>query len=261
MTSKSDIEWEPSRGDRSYFGSIDPETEIDYKKDWKHFVITDKKKLDKIAIEIFKKFYYCLGYKVGAKVEFVDPFDTGHYEYDVWMRIYNIPTEEKVAEVYDYIKKKSSKGFITSAVASYDKKYKYILQINSKTLSVSIPTVKKTKVSHKEVKGVYDYKDAVKRFGNFGKVVDEVFGSEGAFDKCTEIDDEYAKRYKFDVTTGTSGANLIYRIINIPPDKLEGYVNKIEEPVGYPYGVKYPLGQVNIINKSTIEVILEVEVE
>ncbi|MGC9052832.1 MAG: hypothetical protein ACP5KS_02995 [Candidatus Hydrogenedens sp.] len=249
MSGETDIEWEKE----NIFGSINPRTNINYEGDWKYYVATlaDKKKLDRIATEIFQKYYYCLGYKAGAKVEFVDRFDADNYEYEVGAQIYNIPSKEDVIKVYDYIKKKCGRGFFTHAAAAHDKKYKYILDLDRKGLYVPISVVQNAKVSHKHkgVSGTYDYKTAVKRFGDFGKIVDKVFSD--FVDECAKVDDEYDKKYRITVATARAEVDLVYHIIKIPPDKLEGYVSKLEENIGSLEGY------IDVIDRTSIKIVIE----
>ncbi len=255
MTGTSGIKWESSHGGKSYFGEFEPSNKLDYRamEYWKDSIISlisDKRKLDRIAINILKKFYYCLGYKLGAKVVFVDRTGEGKYDYVTLMNIYNIPTREKVTEVYNYIKKKGGSKYVAYATASYDKKYKYILSVESKMLNIQLSTFKKTKVPHKEVDGVYKYENAVRKFGDFKKVFDTINNTK-IWKTCSEVEKEYRKKYKIRIMTDTSDANLVYTIINIPPNKLEEYYYKIKEQVNSSFC------EVNYINKSTIEVVIE----
>jgi hypothetical protein len=249
MPGKPDIEWEKE----NIFSTIDPATNINYEGDWKYYIATllDKKKLDRIATEIFQKHYHCLGHKAGAKVEFVDRYDLGYYEYEAWAFIYNIPSKEDVVKVYDYIKKKVSRGFFSYVSAAHDEKYKYILSLDAKGFHVPISVVQNAKVSHKHksTSGIYDYKTAKKRFGDFSKIVDKVFSE--FVDECAKVDDEYDKKYRIAVRTARAEVDLVYYITNIPPDELKGYVSKLEKNIGILEGY------VDVIDKTTIRVVLE----
>jgi len=226
--------------------------DIDYKKDWKVFVITDKKKLDKIVVEMYKKIYYTYAYEYNAKINF-DSIKKDGVEYHIEWYIYNIPTKEKVKEVYDYIKKKSSKKFIADAVASYDEKYKYELVIYSNRLSVPYSTFLKVKVSHKEVSSVYNYKTEKKRFfRDLKKAVHELSNRDRIEDLYNEISSKYTKKYHtiFNVF-GTP--HFVYTLINVPPDD----VNMEAREVGYMLEDSYVPNEINIIGNSTIEVVLD----
>ncbi len=231
-----DIEWLESVDGESHFRQPNPEKDIDY-KNWQTYVIPDKKnkkKLDRIAVEVYKKRFYILAYELGAKVK----FDIQHYyrydnsfRYIVSWYIYNIPTDEKVVEIYKYVDKKGGRGFIKSAIANYDRKYKYELFLRSKAIKVSSSAIKSVNVPHSEVSGVYDYEEAKRRFGDFKGVIHEVtYNGQRIHEIRNAVYIEAMKKYKTEITEEAT-ADFVYKIINIPYDKPEGraYINKVKE--------------------------------
>ncbi len=254
------IKWEINDKEGSKDSHVNPEFDIDYKKDWKHFVstIANKEKLDKIAIEDIKKFYYCFGHELGARVRFPENSDEGSFVYDVGTYVYNIPSKEKVVEVYEYIKNKDEKGIVGSVFAGYDKKYKYTLEINAPNLILSSSKLERAKVPHKRVKGEYDYKDAVKYFGYaFSEIIATLGNSEKTWHLCDKLDKDFKstmRTYKVYVIPVISQADLVYKIKKIPSDKFNDYVSTIKEK-----SRKYMLeNRVNIINNDTVEVIFTI---
>lgn len=265
------IVWKPTDEDgRSYFRFNEEDTEksINYETgNWKKYInfLPDKRKIDRFIIETHKKFHYCVGQKVGAKVKFIDAWD-GHCEYFAQTYIYNIPTKEEVMKIFNYIKevseKKKSEFVFTDIEASYDKKYKYIIELFTDPFNQAtfpFTALMKTRVPHKNVNNVYDYKDAVRRFGaDFSKLIAKFKtkdGKKNVLEMCSndEIKEEYAKKYKIFLKPHNSYSALEFVITNIPTaKKLTEYSERVKKRL------KRYVSSVKIIDEKTIKVTLEV---
>ncbi|MGC9052829.1 MAG: hypothetical protein ACP5KS_02980 [Candidatus Hydrogenedens sp.] len=257
---------------------------IDY-KEWKKYIVADKKKMDSLAAKLAKERLYYLGNKIGAKVKLANgPQSKIAYIADTI--IGKIPTEDDVnrlikqidVRIANYIKDREVIDDILRSrktLGHYDTRYfgkcKYILYVETPHLFAPIDTFKKVSVSIKNVSGVYDYKDAMRWFGYFENIHKEIKDVVDS-DEYHEVWEKFTDRHKIDITLHEGSnpnhrysyqevdAYFIYEITNIPSNVIKEYVNKIYKTADEwtkRTGYYKHLDDVKIINDSTVRVIFK----
>jgi hypothetical protein len=221
MNSKLTLYWEEEESERK----IDRETDIDYEGDWKHFLIFDKRKIDKIVSQVHKESWLCMAHNVGGCLH----FSKRTYGYMFFTTIYNVPKKDDVLKIYEYVKEKDKGRVYYRISASYHKKYKFIVDIDSYGLEISKSIAKEIWFPEKGSKkcGTYDYEEAVKKFGDFREVIDKLYNS-GLGEKCDDkVINEYARKYKINIDGVWGVGSVVFTITDVPSDAVEEYAEKI----------------------------------
>jgi hypothetical protein len=195
---------------------------IDY-KNWKKHIIVDKKKFDDIIIKYHIDKSLCPVKRIKAKVEL-----TRKVSYEMRTTILWISSKEEAEKIYQYVKEKLGKNLIKKVKLFYDtygnNDYKYVLIFDFIRKNLILPEVKQDKDA-----GVYDYKVAKRRFGNFGSILYDMFD-----EKCFNINPKtpyYFLSKLYDKTINSKyypDVKYIFDIINVPLDKIYDYANEIK---------------------------------